>query len=594
MAKNTVKQDEKIVKYSKKKLLKRLFGYMKPYTKEIIITLTLTMMIIGVDLLNPYFMKLGIDRFIPEGNITALGVVGLLMIAANVFSMICFKRRINIMLKTSNKVLMTIRQELYIHIQKLSFSFFDSRPAGKILARIIGDVNSLKDLFNNSVTQLLPNFVKMFAALVIMLLMDVKLTLFSMIMLPFLILGMIVVEILGHKRWQVYRQKNSNLNAFTHENFSGIRVVQSFNAEDYTEQNFRSLLKEHKTSFIRAIRLANLFWPMVELSWGFGTITVFTYGVLQLKAGNPISVGTLVVFSSYIGMFWHPVMQLSNFYNTVITNMAGAERIFEILDEEPDIIDEKLAKEMPPMQGRVKFEKVSFQYDVGVPVLKEINMDIKKGETIALVGPTGAGKTTIVNLISRFYDTTEGIVSIDGHDIKGVTIESLRGQMGIMTQDTFLFSGSIKDNIAYGKLGATDEEIIRAAKAVNAHHFIMKLEKGYDTDVNERGSRLSVGQRQLIAFARTMLSDPKILILDEATSSIDTETERLVQQGIEKLLDGRTSFVIAHRLSTIEKADRIMVIDEGVIKEQGSHKDLLQYKGMYHQLFMSQVKSMTA
>ncbi len=594
MAKNMVKQDENIVSYSKKKLIRRLFTYMKPYKKEIIQTLLLTTLIVGVDLLNPYFMKLGLDYFIPDNDLKLLVIVGIMVIGANIISMFCYKNRISIMLTASNKILMTIRQDLYTHIQKLSFSFFDSRPAGKILARIIGDVNSLKDLFVNSVTQLIPNFIKMFAALIIMFVMEPKLTLISLVMLPLLIIGMIIVEVYGHKLWQEFRQKNSNLNAYTHENFSGIRVVQSFTAEERTLGNFVKLLREHKLSFVKAILLGNLFWPMVELSWGAGTVIVFAYGVHTLQTGGDISIGTLVVFTAYISMFWHPVMQISNFYNTLITNMAGAERIFEILDVEPDIIDESDAKNMPDVKGNIKFDHVSFEYDKDVPVLHDINLDIQTGETIALVGPTGAGKTTIVNLVSRFYDSTSGHVKVDGIDVKDVTIESLRSQMGIMTQDTFLFSGSIKDNIAYGKIGATDEEIIAAAKAVKAHDFVMRLEKGYDTDVNERGSRLSVGQRQLIAFARTMLSNPKILILDEATSSIDTQTEKLVQQGIQSLLSGRTSFVIAHRLSTIEKADRILVIDEGVIKEEGSHKQLLNRKGIYYNLFMAQVKSISA
>lgn len=594
MAKNMVKQDEKIIKYKKKNILKRLFGYMKPYYKEVFQTMLLTLLIVGVDLVNPYFMKLGLDKFIPDKNLNNLFLFGIFVVIANIVSMICYKYRISIMLTASNKILMTIRQELYTHIQKLSFSFFDSRPAGKILARIIGDVNSLKELFVNSVTQLIPNFVKMIAALIIMLLMDVRLALISMVMLPFLLIGIVIVEILGHKRWQEYRQKNSNLNAYTHESFSGIRVIQSYTAERKTLGNFIGLLKEHKRAFVKAILLSNLFWPMVELSWGTGTVIVFTYGIANLKAGGDITIGTLVVFTSYISMFWHPVMQVSNFYNTLVTNMAGAERIFEILDVNPDITDGEITKEMPEIRGEITFNNVSFEYDKDVPVLHHINLDIHKGETLALVGPTGAGKSTIVNLVSRFYDITEGEVLVDGINVKDVTIESLRGQMGIMTQDTFLFSGSIKDNISYGKLGATDEEIIAAAKAVKAHDFIMKMEKGYDTDVNERGSRLSVGQRQLIAFARTLLSDPKILILDEATSSIDTQTERLVQQGIEKLLEGRTSLVIAHRLSTIEKADRILVIDEGVIKEEGTHKELLREEGIYHGLFMAQVKSISA
>lgn len=594
MAKNRVKDDEKLTSYSKRKLVVRLFSYMAPYKKQVIQTLLLTTAIIAVDLLNPYYMKMGLDYFIPEDQLTLLLLIGAGVLGANIISMICFKKRIKVMLKTSNKILMTIRQELYTHIQELSFSFFDSRPTGKILARIIGDVNSLKDLFNTSVTQLLPNLIKMAAALIIMCIFDLKLTLIAMVMLPVLMVAMGFIEIKGHKLWQKFRQKNSNLNAYTHENFSGIRVVQSFAVEDKTLNHFEDLLKEHKKSFIKAIMLGNLFWPVVELSWGASTVVVFLYGITTLRAGGDITVGTLIMFTAYLGMFWRPVMQISNFYNTLITNLAGAERIFEILDVKPEIHDSLNAKEMPHIIGRVTFDHVKFEYDKDVPVLHEVNLDVKAGETIALVGPTGAGKSTIVHLISRFYEPTKGEVRIDDVDISQVTIESLRSQMGIMTQDTFLFSGTIRDNIAYGKLGATDEEVIAAAKAVNCHDFIMKFEKGYDTPVNEQGSRLSVGQRQLIAFARTMLSDPKILILDEATSSIDTHTEKLVQEGIQSLLKGRTSFVIAHRLSTIEHADRILVIDDGGIKECGTHSELLDQKGIYYNLFMVQVKSISA
>ncbi|MBN2222817.1 MAG: ABC transporter ATP-binding protein, partial [Vallitaleaceae bacterium] len=342
-----------------------------------------------------------------------------------------------------------------------------------------------------------------------------------------------------------------------------------------------------------AIRLNDMFWPMVEMSWGIGSILVFLLGVSLLDT-NEITVGLLVAFTSYIGMFWAPIMNLSNFYNQLITNITGAERIFEILDIEPDIKDESEAVMMPPIKGDVRFNKVTFSYDDKVEVLKDLSFHVKEGETIALVGPTGAGKTTIVNLISRFYDINEGVVMIDGHNVASVSIESLRSQMGIMTQDTFLFSGTIMDNIRYGKLDATDEEVIEAAKAVHAHEFIMSFEEGYKTKISERGSKLSVGQRQLIAFARTMVSKPRILILDEATSSIDTTTERLVQQGIETLLKGRTSFVIAHRLSTIQKATRIMVIDQQGITEAGSHEELLKRKGHYYDLYMAQFKTADA
>jgi ATP-binding cassette subfamily B protein len=341
-------------------------------------------------------------------------------------------------------------------------------------------------------------------------------------------------------------------------------------------------------SFIKAVRLNDTFWPIVTISSGIGTILVFWYSISLLKSGE-ISIGMIVAFISYVTMFWRPIIDISNFYNTLITNFAAGERIFEILDIEPNITNLN-DKKMPPIEGLVEFKNLTFSYDIGEPILKNINFKIKPGETVALVGPTGAGKTTIVNLISRFYDCNEGEVLIDGQNIKYVDLESLRCQMGIMLQDTFLFSTSIKENIKYGKLNATDEEVIAAAKAVNAHSFITKLKNGYDTEVNERGSRLSVGQRQLISFARALLADPRILILDEATSNIDTHTEKLVQEGIAKLLHGRTSFVIAHRLSTIRDADKIMVISDGTIKEVGTHDELIDMKGHYYDLYMSQYK----
>lgn len=491
------------------------------------------------------------------------------------------------MAKVSNKIILTIRQELYVHIQSLSFSFFDSRPTGKILARIIGDVNSLNDLFSNSVTNLIPDMIKIIIVVMIMLSMNFQLALLSLTTLPFLLLSMFCIQIVSRKRWQTYRKKNSLMNAYIHEDFSGIKVIHSFAAEEYTSKRFYTHLNDLKTAFVHAVKMNDLFWPITEFSWGLGSIIVFWFGVSMLNSGD-ITVGLLVAFTGYISIFWRPIVNISDFYNLLVINMAGAERIFNIMDIKVDIKDMENARVLPEIKGDVVFENVSFSYDDDNIVLNDVSFQVKAGETIALVGPTGAGKTTIVNLVSRFYEAQKGRVLIDGYDVKEVTLESLRGQMGIMTQDTFMFSGTIKDNIRYGKLDASDEEIINAAKAVSAHDFIMKLEKGYDTDINERGSRLSVGQRQLIAFARALLANPRILILDEATASIDTQTERLIQKGIERLLAGRTSFVIAHRLSTIQNADRIMVIDEGKIKEMGTHRELLEKKGLYYDLFKAQ------
>lgn len=587
MPRNSVKDDEMIQTKLNMAIIGRLLGYLRPYWKEVIKTLLLMAVVIGADLLNPYFMKVAIDKYIKLKDIHGLLLLGLGMIAVKVLSMFCARGRILTMAGVTNKILLTIRQQLYEHIQKLSIAFFESRPIGKILARIIGDVNSLNDLFTNSVTSVIPDLATILAVTAIMLSMNWQLALAALVTLPLLMGFMAAVQVFSHKRWQIHRKKTSNTNAYTHENFSGIRVVQSFTAEQKTSANFRDLMRQTMQAYVRAVRLNDFFWPSVELSWGIGTVAVFWCGVQLLHTGK-ITIGLLVAFSGYISMFWQPVMNISNFYNTLLANMTGAERIFEILDLEPGIQNRASAMALPSIKGEVVFQNVRFGYEDDQSVLRNISFRVNPGETIALVGPTGAGKTSIINLIGRFYEPREGTVLIDGRDIADVTLESLRSQLGVVLQDTFLFSGSIKENIRYGRLDATDDEIAAAAKAVHAHDFIMKLEKGYDTGVNERGSRLSFGQRQQIAFARALIANPRILILDEATAGIDTHTERLVQKGIDQLLKGRTAFVIAHRLSTVINADRIMVIDNGEIRELGTHQELLRNQGLYYQLFQVQ------
>lgn len=586
---NIVREDEELRESLNITLIRRLLTYLRPYTAEVIKTLLLMAAVIVVELFNPYMLKLGIDKYIAEGDWKNLFVLGGVMIVANIVAVVCSRLRMLIMGRVSNNIILTIRQQLYSHIQKLSFSFFDSRPTGKILSRIIGDVNSLNDVFANSVTSLVPELVKIVAVVVIMMVMNYRLGIVALITLPFMLVVFFFISTVSRKRWQIHRKKSSNLNAFTHEDFSGIRVVQSFAAEQETSSTFLQLCNEWRDSFVRAVRINDFFWPTTEMSWGIGTILVFWFGSRMIETGN-ITPGLLVAFSGYVSMFWQPIMNISNFYNQLVTNMAGAERIFEILDIEPDIKDRPDAKPLPEIKGDVSFRNVTFGYDEGQEVLKDVTFDVPAWQTVALVGSTGAGKTTIVNLISRFYEVTSGEVLIDGHNVNDVTLESLRSQIGVMPQDTFLFSATIMENIRYGKLDATDEEVIEAAKAVSAHDFIMKLEKGYQTEVNERGTRLSAGQRQLIAFARALLANPRILILDEATASIDTHTERLVQQGIQKLLDGRTSFVIAHRLSTIRNADRIMVVEEGGIAESGTHEELIRLRGQYYNLYTSQFR----
>lgn len=587
MAVNSYKEDEQSIEKSKIQTLKRLFSYLLNYKWQILLVLFIMGYGVAVSLVNPLIMESAIDDYIAVKDTSGLYRLLGIALGINLLLVITVKIRMYVMAKVCNRILLTIRQELYTHIQKLDFHFFDSRPTGKILSRIIGDINSLKDVLSNCVTTLIPDGLTVIAVVVIMIWKNPKLALASMLTIPFMGAATFYIEYKAHPRWQTFRKKSANLNAFIHEDMAGMRIIHSFHAQEETEATFDTLLQEHRTSFIQAVRMSDSFGSVIELSWGLGCILLYFTGIVILGA-DQVSVGVFIAFGTYLNMFWQPIHNISNFYNQLVTNIAGAERIFEILDTPPAIADKDSVSRMPQIVGEVAFEHVSFSYDDKVKVLDDVNFTIRPGETIALVGPTGAGKSTIVNLISRFYDVQGGTVKIDGHDVKEVSIESLREQMGIMTQDNFLFSGTIRDNIRYGKLDATEEEIVAAAKAVNAHDFIMKLDKGYDTELSERGGGLSIGQKQLLAFARTMVSDPKILILDEATSSIDTKTELLVQEGIEHLLAGRTSFVIAHRLSTIQKADRIFVIDDGKIIEEGNAAELMVRRGAYYRLYMAQ------
>ncbi len=587
MSFNSYKDDEVSVERSKAQTLKRLFSYLLAYKWQIVLVLLIMGYGVAVSLVNPLIMESATDDYIRQGDLHGLYRLLLFALCINLFLVVTVKLRMYIMAKVCNNILLTIRQELYTHIQKLDFAFFDSRPTGKILSRIIGDINSLKDVLSNFVTTLIPDALTVVAVVAIMVGKNPRLALASLMTIPFMAAGILFIQIKAHPRWQLFRKKSANLNAFIHEDMAGIRIIQSFHAQEETEETFDELLKEHRESFDHAVRMSDAFGSVIDISWGIGCILLYFTGIIVLGVED-VSLGTFIAFGTYLNMFWQPIHNLSNFYNQIVTNIAGAERIFEILDTPPAIADAEGVTEMPPIRGEVTFDNVTFSYDDKVKVLDDVSFRIKEGETIALVGPTGAGKSTIVNLISRFYDVQEGVVAVDGHDVKKVSIESLRRQMGIMTQDNFLFSGTIRENIRYGKLDATEAEIVAAAKAVNAHDFIMKLEKGYDTELTERGGGLSIGQRQLLAFARTMVSDPKILILDEATSSIDTKTELLVQEGIEHLLAGRTSFVIAHRLSTIQKADRIFVVDDGRIIEEGNAAELMEKKGVYYRLYMAQ------
>jgi ATP-binding cassette subfamily B multidrug efflux pump len=595
LAVNSYKEDEQLEGIGKKETLRRLFSYLSQYKLQVLGVMGCMAITVVVSLANPLIIEKAIDVYIANKDMQGLFRLAAITVAINVVFILMVKVRMYVMARVSNQILLEIRQELYEHIQTLSFSFFDNRPTGKILARVIGDVNSLKNVLVNAVTTLIPDFITICGVAVIMVVKDWRLALASLSSIPLMAVSIWFIQKYSHSSWQVFRKKGSNLNAYVHEGIAGMHVVQGFHAEQETQEVFAGLVKEHEQAFIRSARVADLFGPSIDFCWGIGAMILYLVGI-KMIGGEYVSIGMLVAFGTYINMFWNPVMNLSNFYNQVITNLTAAERIFEIMDTEPDIFDGAEVRELPEIEGKVEFDQVSFTYDEGTPaetkVLEKVSFCIQPGETIALVGPTGAGKTTIVNLISRFYDIQNGRILIDGHDIQKVSMESLRRQMGVMAQENFIFQGTVKDNIRYGRIDATDDEVIAAAKAVNAHEFIMKMENGYDTALKERGAGLSIGQRQLIAFARTMVSMPKILILDEATSSIDTYTELLVQKGIEALLKGRTSFVIAHRLSTIQRADRIFVIDKGGILEQGSPAELMEKKGHYYGLYMAQFKNL--
>ena len=589
MAYNSYKEDEKSVEKSKLQTLKRLLSYLLKYKWTIVLVLMLMGYCVVVSLINPLIIESAIDNHI--GNKDYIGLYKLLIIALiiNLIATFAIKLRMYIMAKMCNQILLTIRQELYTHIQKLGFKFFDSRPTGKILSRIIGDINSLKDVLSNCVTTLIPDFITVCAVVIIMFSKNPKLAVAALISTPFMAIAITMIQVKAHPRWQTFRKKSSNLNAFLHEDMSGMKIIHSFTAEKETEETFDELLNEHKSSFRSAVRLSDCFGSVIDFSWGFGCVALYFIGIVVLKDEN-ISVGTFLAFGTYINMFWQPINNLSNFYNQITTNIAGAERIFEILDTKPEIEDEKGVVDLPDIKGEVTFDHVTFGYDEE-KVLDDVSFVIKPGETIAIVGPTGAGKSTIINLISRFYDANEGRVLLDGYDVKDVSIESLRKQVGTMTQENFIFSGTVKDNIRYGKLDATDEEMYEACRLAYADHFINTLEDGYDTSINEESNNISQGQKQLLTIARAFLANPKILILDEATSSVDTRTEVLIQRGMDKLMEGRTSFIIAHRLSTIKDANTIIVMKDGDIVELGNHESLLAKNGFYAELYQSQFES---
>ncbi|MFS0660566.1 ABC transporter ATP-binding protein [Niallia alba] len=586
MARNKFNVDEELETEFNWSHYKRIGAYIKPYKKALFITLLIILTANVAGMLGPFFTKIAIDEIIPNKDISLLIGISILFILSLVVIGICMRYRIQWITQIGQNILKDMRLDIFQHLQKLPFSYFDNRPHGKILIRVVNYINTLSDLLSNGLINLISDIISVIITLIFMFAIDAKLTLYSLALLPILGLLVWVIKNMQRKAYQVLSNKQSNMNAYIHESIAGIKITQSFAREEENFEIFDEVSNETRTSWLKAVSIQFLLWPGVQNISVLTTSLIYFVGIRQI--GVDVSTGTLVAFIGYVNNFWNPVINMGNFYNALITASAYLERIFETLDVEPDIKDDPIAIQMPTIKGNVTFDHVSFRYEEGKNILNDVSFHINAGGSIALVGPTGAGKSTIINLLSRFYDVNEGSVKIDGIDVRDVTLKSLRSQMGVMLQDTFVFSGTILENIRYGKLDATEEEIIAAAKIVRAHDFIKDLKDGYHTVVEERGSTLSAGQRQLISFARALLANPKILILDEATSSIDTKTEELLQEGITELLKGRTSFIIAHRLSTIKNSSQIFYVDGGRIAEKGTHEELMTKKGLYYHLYQSQ------
>jgi ATP-binding cassette, subfamily B, multidrug efflux pump len=567
----------------------RLLSYMKPYTKNLLPLSFITVIIntvirlaipiiIGVYTLDGAIRNKDMDLFV-RFIILIFGLYFLSYIA-NFF-------RIRWMNQLGQSVIYDLRQHLFTHVQYLSHRFFDQRSAGSILVRIMNDINSLQELFTNGVINLLMDFILLLGIVVILTTLSPELTLTVMVILPIMFFISTKLRRNIRRSWQMVRLKQSKLNSHLNESIQGIRVTQAYTQEKENMAYFNGINYENFDSWRTATRKNAMFRPLVEITNTIGTAILIWFGAHLIQKGS-LSLGEFVSFAFYLGMFWEPISRLGQVYNQLLMGMASSERIFEFLDEKPIVSEKKDAKPIEQMQGHIAFDNVSFSYDQKRPALKGITLNIRSGQTVALVGHTGSGKTTIANLISRFYDPTDGVVRIDGEDIRNYTLSSLRRQISIVLQDTFIFSGTIMENIRFGRPEATEKEVIQAAKEIGADTFIQKLPNGYETEVEERGNILSVGERQLISFARALLANPKIIILDEATASIDTETEIQIQRALKRLLKNRTAVIIAHRLSTIRESDQIFVLDHGELIEQGTHDQLMEKQGTYYRLVLSQ------
>jgi len=590
ITRNTFGVDETLEADSEFKLahLKRLLKYAAPYKTDMIRTVVVMLLSSVLSLAAPFLMKTAIDMYIPAKNISGIVLLSLVLLLTLIINAFFLRYRIMTMSKVGQSVIRDLRLDLFKHLQELPFSYYDSRPHGKILVRVVNYVNSLSEMLTNGLINLVTDLFSLIAIAGVMLILNVRLSLASMAGLPVLLIVTWIIKNKQRVAWRLQSAKQSNLNAYIHESISGMRVTQGFVREKTNMNILTDVCLSVKKSWTEAVSIMFFMWPSAENISVLTISLLYTYSAYLMLNDPLITLGTIVAFSGYIGRFWQPINNIANTYNNIVVNMSYMERIFETIDEPVAIKDAPGAAIMPPIAGDIEFKNVTFSYETGAAVLKNVSFTCEKGRMYALVGPTGAGKTTIVNLISRFYEASGGTVLIDGTDVLTVTLKSLRSQMGVMLQDSFIFAGTIMENIRYGRADATDSQVIDAAKAVCAHDFIMATDNGYNTEVNERGSRLSQGERQLISFARALLADPRILILDEATSAIDTKTEMLLQEGLNRLLVGRTSFIIAHRLSTIKNAARIMYIDNGELVEAGTHNELIEKRGAYYELYKSQ------
>lgn len=569
--------------------LARLWGYLGGQGWTLVVVAVLVAFSTGLDLMGPYLMGRAIDVFIAQNDLPGLARLVLLMVGVYLASSGISYLHAYLMAAVAQRTVRDLRADLFERLQELPLRYFDQHPHGELMSRLTNDIENVSNVLNESVTQLISSVLSILGVAAVMFWINVRLALISLVILP--LMAVITRWVAQRTRIGFRRQQEQigAINGLIEETVTGQRVVKAYGQEPALIAQFEAINAKLRTASTRAQIFGGLMGPLTNFVNNVGFAIVAGTGGWMAVRGLA-SVGTIAAFVSYARQFTMPLNQIATLYNTIQSAIAGAERVFEVIDETSEIEDHPQAQVLQPIQGKVIFDQVCFGYEKEVPVLKNVSLHAKRGETIALVGPTGAGKTTIVNLLTRFYDIERGSISIDGKDIRQVRKDELRRALGIVLQDTFLFAESVLENIRYGRLAASDEEVMAAARLANADQFIHRLPHGYQTQLSERGSNLSQGQRQLLAIARAILADPSILILDEATSSVDTRTEKNIQEAMLRLMAGRTSFVIAHRLSTIRQADAILVIDQGEIIERGTHAHLLAQKGFYHQMYVSQFK----